>query len=214
MNGRSGSRATPEGQRFLLREDSPAADGRRSATPTVDAWARWAVPKASMHEDVGQGSEPFGELGLVLLLPRFEPGVLEDNDRTGRSISDQRFDLGPVHATGLNDREPPELTESLTDRCHAERRVNPLRTAEVARNDHLSPALPQGFDRGEAGPNPEVIGDRALVQRNVEIRPNEDTFACDVEMIERREGHVSPVCARVQRGGTSSPSRCRTTRTP
>ena len=46
-SGRSGASTMPRSVATSRSSSRPAADGRCSATPTVDACARWAAPKAS-----------------------------------------------------------------------------------------------------------------------------------------------------------------------
>ena len=47
-NGRWGSPSTLSKAWISAANSSPAADGRNSATIAVEAWARWAVPNASL----------------------------------------------------------------------------------------------------------------------------------------------------------------------
>ena len=59
---------------------SPAYAGRNSATPAVDAWARWAASEGVVDVYVAQAGQCAGELGIVGLLARVEAHVLEHED--------------------------------------------------------------------------------------------------------------------------------------
>ena len=140
------------------------------------------------------------ECGVVALLPRVEPQVLEQLD-AGREL-----------------REP---------RPHGRHRVAvvglALRPAEVTARGDARAALDEPLDRGQRGADAEVVDDLAVVERHVEVSAQEHALARDVgQVFEERELQVGRRVsgsqrrrrARGRRGGSSSPTRCRTNRAP
>ena len=101
----------------------PAADGSRSATPTVEEWARWAEPKASSTKKSARRGEGIRERRVVLRLPRGEAGVLEDDHlaRGGRGHGLARPVAG--HIGGAAHREPAQFAQAGGHRGHGELRV-------------------------------------------------------------------------------------------
>ena len=107
------------------------------------------------------------ECGIVALLPRVEPQVLEQLD------------------TGC------QLTQTGAHCVHRVLRVRlALGPAEVAGGDHGGAALGEPVDRGERGADAEVVGDLAVLHRNVEIGANEHPLTAQVAQVGQR-GHVT-----------------------
>ena len=53
-----------------------------------------------------------------------------------------------------------------------------------------APALEQGVDGRDRGPDPGVVGHPAVGQRHVEVHPDEDAFAGDVRVADRELVHA------------------------
>ena len=95
-----------------------------------------------------------------------------------------------------------------------------LGPAEVRRQHDARPLFEGVPDGRERGTNPCVVRNLAVLQRNVEIYPNERGDAFEVQVLDRtnRFGHaISPRSTRSARGracGSRSPTSCRTSSAP
>ena len=88
----------------------------------------------------------------------------------------------------------------------------------------VAPRSVQPLDGGQRGADAQVVGDLAVVRGDVEVGPEQDPRAVDVaEVLQRGDAHRSAVTLLVGRaddlrrgrpGGSSSPTRCRTSRGP
>ena len=118
------------------------------------------------HEDVGQRRQLGRERRVVLLLARVEAQVLEQAHRPLLAVE--------------GDRLAEELGQALGD--GPQRQLGPhlaLRPAEVRADDHLRAVLAQVPNRRERRPDARVVGDPVAVERDVQVRANEDPPALD-----------------------------------
>ena len=112
-----------------------------------------------VHVDVQVVGELAREGRIVRRLARVEARVLEQ----------------PYARVGL------ELAQPFGNRRDAKRRILALRPAEVrAEHDLRGAALEQQPDRGERRPDARVVGDPRVLERDVEVDPDEDALAGDV----------------------------------
>jgi hypothetical protein len=136
-----------------------------------------AVRRAEGVVDVGVGEcgQPSRQVGVVLGLARLEADVLEhDHVPVGHVI-----EIGGELHLGLQ-----ELAQALGHRPQRQRLVAALGAAEVRRQHQPGAALAQALDRRQRRADARVVGDRALVQRDVEVDADEDPLAVDVEVVE------------------------------
>src|SRR6185436_18358480 len=118
-----------------------------------------------------------------------------------------------IEILGEHDLSAEQLGQTLGGGPERELLVRPLRAAEMAGEEQPRVLLTQLLQRGQRRPDPGVIGDVAvLVQGNVEVDPDEDALAVDVEVVKR--AHARAPSGRAPRSGSSTPTRCRTTRRP
>ena len=104
------------------------------------------------------------ELGVVLRLARVEARVLEHVDALVRQ----------------------QLAEPRRDGRHRERRVRPLRPAEVRADAHLRGAvLEQQLERRQRRADARVVGDAAVLERHVQVGAHEHALAGDVGVADR-----------------------------
>ena len=145
-------------------------------------------PEAVGDERVGETGELVGERAAhVVVLARLavvEADVLEHGDLPVL----ERLDGGVrALADGVGrerDLLPEQLTEALGNRLQRVRRVRrPVGPAEVRDHEDARAGVGELPDRGDAGPDPAVVGDPAAtfwsVQRHVEVRPDEHPLAAD-----------------------------------
>ena len=121
-----------------------------------------------------------------------------------------------------------QLVEPRLHRAEAELGVGlPLRSPEMGASGDVGSSIAEPREGGQGRPHPEVVGDETLAvgglaDRDVEVDPDEDVLALEVpEILEKRDSpdHGSLVMRRRsawrgRRGGSSSPTRCRTSRGP
>src|ERR1700738_323013 len=96
----------------------PAADClTKWVMPSVDAWARWALPKAAVtwvwravgaaegvvDVDVAEVGELFGERGVVGLFFRVEAEILQEEGLTGLEVAGQLGGDGADTVRGKGD---------------------------------------------------------------------------------------------------------------
>ena len=92
------------------------------------------------------------------------------------------------HLDPLVRQQPAQV---LAHRLDPERRVLALRAAEMrADADRRGPALEQQLERRQRGANARVVGDGAVLERNVQVGANEDDLPRDVGVTDRaRQSH-------------------------
>ena len=117
-----------------------------------------------VDEEVTVVGKLAGERLVVLGLTWVEARVLEHDERLVRQ----------------------ELAKPLLDRPHRERRVEALRPPEMRADGHLTgPPLEQELQRRQRGPDPRVVRDPSLLERNVQVGPHEHALARDVCVTDR-----------------------------
>ena len=141
-------------------------------------------------------SEGLGEARVVLLLLGVEPEVLEEQQLAGTQPLDRVLRPEPEGVAGHRHVPADQLREALADRPQPETVLDlAVGTAEVAGEDHPRPGVEQRRDRRDGRPDPRVVGDLAVGERDVEVDPDEDALARDVDVADRQLVHdraVSP----------------------
>ena len=148
-------------------------------------------PERVVDVDVGEAGERLGELGIVGLLPGVEAQVLEEQQVARAQLVDGVLDARAERVAGHPHRAAKELAEPIGDRLEPKRVVDlAVRTPEVAGQDH-DRALLEEVDQGrQAGPDPGVIGDPPVVERDVEVGAQEDALAADVDVADGLEASI------------------------
>ena len=180
----------------LLLEEQPRVRGQQPR----DALGRRVRPmrgaEGVVDEQVPAFGEPTGRLGIVRRLARIEPRVLEHLDALVRK----------------------ELAEPRGDRRDRERRIRPFRAAEMrADRDVRRAAIEQILQRRQRRADARVVGDLARPRagrsdrrargRACPRRPRHEPSGAGASATEE-------ACRSGRRADTSSPTRCRTSRTP
>jgi hypothetical protein len=112
-----------------------------------------------VHEQVEVICKSPGGLSIVLCLARIEARVLEHGD--------------PLVGE--------ELTQPGLDRLHRERGVRPTRPAEMRADDDLgSLTLEQQLERRQRDADPRVVGHLPVLERDVQVRADENPPAGDI----------------------------------
>ena len=126
--------------------------------------------------DLGQGGQPVGQLAARRVVLRrlrgLEADVLQQQDVAVAEGGGLGLRVVAGHVGGQRDRRPEQLRQPRRDRRERELRVRrALGPAEVRGDDHAGAGVAERLERGEAGPDPAVVGDRAgaLVQRDVQV---------------------------------------------
>jgi hypothetical protein len=89
------------------------------------------------------------------------------------------------------------LSEHLTEaRCHGRHRIlrvrSALRTTEVTCYDDGGVVLAEPLERREGRGDAQVVGDDAVLERDVEIDPHEDALsALERKILETRDAELS-----------------------
>ncbi len=137
---------------------SPAAAGSRCATPSVEAWARWAAPNASLTYRSASAASSAANAGSLRVLRGSK-----------RRFSSSRSGALPRRANATGSAQ--ELGQPRRPRAQRQRRVGrALGPAEVRADDHAAPRARAGSWRvGQRGPDAGVVGDPAVLERHVEV---------------------------------------------
>ena len=133
--------------------------------------------------DVGELGEAAGERGVVRLLARVEPQVLEQDDVAG--LGDGRLDVGAITSSSAVTGALEELAEALGRPGRAGARRRPaLRPAEV-RRDHEARAALEELTRSS--------GRVARIRRSSAIAPSRSGTLRSARTEHARAGEVAEV---------------------
>ena len=121
--------------------------------------------------EVGEGGQIGGHRRVVLLLAGVEAEVLEQ----------PQVALGVAEGHGT----AQQLGHPVGHRAERQRRVGlSLGPAEVRSGDHRGATIEQQLDGGQRRPDPRVVGDPAVLQRDVEVGSHEDAPAGHVQVVD------------------------------
>ncbi len=128
--------------------------------------------------DLSQGSELFGETGVVLLLLGEEADVLKQHDITVGHRAHLGLSIGADAAVGLGDGLAQQLAQAGRHRREAHVLFHfTFGATEVGRKDHLGALAGQIIDGGQRRADAGVIGDGAgIVEGNIEIHPHQNAL--------------------------------------
>jgi hypothetical protein len=115
-----------------------------------------------------------------------EAEVLEEKQVTGAELVDGVLDPGPQRVTGHPDRTAEELPEAIGDRLQPVRIIHlAMWPPEVAGHDDDRALLEEVDERRQAAADPGVIGDPPVVERDVQVSPEEDALAPNIDIADR-----------------------------
>ena len=226
-SGRSGASMIERSVTTSRSSSRPATAGRRNS---VDAHGRGVRPvgraEGVVHVGVGERRQLLRELGVVLGLAALPARVLEHQHVAGLEPLDAAPHLRPDDVGRLMDARVDQLAETLGDRLQRRLGVAALRPAEMRAEHEPRALLEQQLDRRQRGPDARVVRDAPVLERDVEVDAREHRLAGpDLEVA---DGALSQICggrlrqpatpparaAPGRRRGSSSPTRCRTRRSP
>jgi hypothetical protein len=173
-------------ERLDLALEQQAGGARQQPGDPVRRGVR-AVRGAERVVDVGVGQVGVAlrQLGVVLRLALLVADVLEHHDVAVRDAVER---LGERHV------DAEQLARALRHRLQAELGLAVLRPAEVRGEDEPGPALAQRLQRGKRGADAGVVGDRAVLERDVEVDPDEDPLAAEVPEVVQRPHEAVAAC--------------------
>ena len=121
-----------------------------------------------------------------------EAQVLEQQQVAGTQLADRHLDPWTKGVTGHPHVATEQLAEPIRDRLEAQRVVDlALRPAEVAGQDHRRASLEEIEDRRQAGADAGVVGDPPVVERDVQVGPQEDPLAPNIDIPDRLLVHAA-----------------------
>ncbi len=185
-SGRAGSARIASSTVTSRSSSSPAAASATWwVTPSVEACARCARAEGVVHVDVRQLAERGRELIVVLGLARLEADVLEQQHPARLQAIDGCVGARSDDVVGEVDVRTGQLGQTRRDRRQREGGVGrALGPSEVAREDHLRAAAAQVLDRRQRRADASVVGDRAVLDRDVEVDADEHAAPVDVDLVE------------------------------
>ena len=149
-------------------------------------------PERVVDVQIGERRKGSGELRIVLFFFGMEAQVLEEHHAAARAVDHLHGILRRRADAVVDELHGPseQLREVTCDGRQAELRVRlSLRPAEVAGEDDRGAALERVSNRRQRRRDPRVLGDPAVLQRNVEVDAGEDTLALEVEVLNRQLRH-------------------------
>src|SRR5579864_5312388 len=145
--------------------------------------------KRIVYIQVAERGEGCGELWLVLLFFGMKPKILEQ-DEAGARLMHAANRLTHLVAHAIFDephRTSEESRQSVGDRPEAHLTIRlPFRAPQMAGDDRGAAVFNRVTNRGQGFANARVVADHAGLQRNVEVNPDEEAFARDVEIADRK----------------------------
>ena len=167
-NGRFGFSSAPPRETISFSISRPATAGSRCATPSVEACARWAVPKASLTKTSPSLASSAGEVRVVGFLFGVKAHVLEQHHVT--------------RAKRARPRPAPAGRRSRVAKPDRARRAARPGAAATGCSEYLGSTLPSGrprcdssttrapcsaqvFEGRQRGADARVVGDRAVLHR-------------------------------------------------
>ena len=162
------------GRRVLLRADLNVPLDKDTGAITDDGRIRASLPTLQALRDGGARVIVTAHLGR----PKGAP--------------DPQYSLAPVAA-----RLSEQLAEPRRDRREGELRIGcALGPSEVGGHDHARAGVPERLQRGQRGPDAEVVGDDAVADRYVEVATHQDPLAGDVAEVLELGNAVDHRCSR------------------
>ena len=161
-------------------------------------------PERVVDVDLGQRRVALRQAGIVLRLARLEADVLQHHEIAVGHV---------VERGGEHHLLAQQLGEPVRRGPQRELLLAALRPAEVRGQQQPRAPLAQLLQGRQRRPDARVVGDGpVLVQGDVEVHPDEDALALDVQVVKR--AHARAPSGRAPRSGWSSPTRCRTRSRP
>ena len=146
-----------------------------------------------VHVVVGELRQIRRERGIILCFAALEAQVLQHDEVPRFEAADVWLDRGAHHAWREGNVLSEQLAQARGDGRHRVLRVGrPLGPPEVSGHDDGGILRAQPLERRERGRDAQVVGDGAVLERNVEVDPHEDASpALEREVLETRDPEVS-----------------------
>jgi hypothetical protein len=139
---------------------------------------------ATLVVATGEEGETAGELGPLMVvlarLARVEPDVLEKQQLAVLEVCGEQPRALPHRVEGELDRSAEQLGEAVGYRAQRVRGIGrALRPAEVCGDDDPCPVLEQPGVGRQRGTDPSVVGNPAVLERDVQVGADQDPPTLD-----------------------------------
>ncbi len=143
-------------------------------------------PEGVVDIHVGQRGQGLGEPLVVLLLAGVKAEIFEQKHVAGLHLAYQHLGLRPDTIFRKADFLPEQSLEAARDRCQAHARIHlPLGPVQVGAQDHTGAFVHRVIDGGEGASDAGIVRDvTALIQRDVEVRTNDDTLSLEGQVFD------------------------------
>jgi hypothetical protein len=143
-------------------------------------------PKRIVHILVGERSQCRSERRVVLFFLGMEPQVLEQDDAAAAARSDRVLRGVADAILGEHHRAVQELREPIRHRAQAHLGIRFAFGAAQMAGENDRRAVNEGvLNGGQRGADARVVTDHALLQRDVEVDPDEDALVDEVKVGDR-----------------------------
>jgi len=141
--------------------------------------------------EVGQFGQAGRELGVVGFLGGVEAHVFQQDDAAGVQIGNGRMGRAADAVLGEAHRRSQQFRQGRDQRLQAHRRHDlALGAVEVGQQGDLGSRFAQLVDRRQGDPQTSVVGDPAVLHRDIEVYADQSGLARErAGVIEGAEGH-------------------------
>jgi hypothetical protein len=141
-------------------------------------------PEGVVDVDVAEPRVRARELGVVARLARLVADVLEHEHVARCEVLGEGLDLRPHDRRRQRHVRPGQLGQAVGRGSQGQLGLAGLRPAEVRRQDDAGAAPAQRLDRRQRRADARVVGDRAVLQRYVEVHAHEHAPSLDLDVVE------------------------------
>ena len=193
--------------------------GSSRATPSVEAWARWAAREGVVDENVAQRRQLLGHRrDRSSSSPLWKRVFSSSSTSPSFSAATAASALGPMQSSAKATVRP---TASDSGACSDLQRHGghdlALGPVEMAEHDHPRALFGEFADGGRLALDARGVGHLAVLHRNVQVGAHQHALSFHVQIVERPECHLRSACPSPRRCrpcGWRSPIHCRTRSSP
>jgi hypothetical protein len=146
-------------------------------------------PESVLDKEVGQPRQVSGQVRIVFGLAGFEAGVLEEDHLPGKGIGHRPLDRRTHDLIKLSNRKTAELRKASGNRIQGKLGFPVLGSTQMAAYGDLGPGFSQTIDGFERCHDAKVVADFTVVERNVEVGPDQDPPVDHFEIVQSEITH-------------------------
>ena len=146
-----------------------------------------------VHVGIGEVREGAGKVPVVLLLARVEPEVFEQQQLTLAESVHRRAGVRADAVRGEGDPAPEQVGQAGRYGAQGQRSgPDASGPPQVGDHRHARSGGQELAEGRDARADARIVGDHAIAERDVQVRPDQDPHAADVareEVVQSGDGH-------------------------